>query len=127
MSRAQCLELMRTESVGRIGVSIGALPVVLPINYILVAEDVVFRTIPGTRLDAAAKNTVVAFEVDSCAPNGSSGWSVLVQGRCSEVTVSPKVDALALRAWASVGGVATRWVRIESSFLSGRRFWHQVS
>lgn len=77
LSRAQCLELMGTEAVGRIGVSIGALPVVLPVNYILVTEDVVFRTIPGTKLDAAARHAVVAFEVDKYAPDGSCGWSVL--------------------------------------------------
>lgn len=130
LSRAQCLELLTTEVVGRVGVSIAALPVVLPVNYILVVEDVVFRTISGTKLDSATRNAVVAFEVDKYAPDGSWGWSVLVQGRCAEVTAaSGDVADLAkssLRAWAFDDGVATRWVRVESSFVSGRRFRRQV-
>ena len=86
-----------------------------------------FRTIPGTKLDAAAANTVVAFQVDSYAPDGTSGWSILVQGVSSEITDPADLLALAdipLRAWAFDIRVATRLVRIESSFVSGRRFRH---
>ena len=67
----------------------------------------------------------MAFEVDSYAPDGSSGWSVLVQGFCSEITDPAQRAALAespLRAWAFDAGVAARFVRIEMSFVNGRRF-----
>lgn len=57
LTRAQCLELIATVPVGRIGVSIRALPVILPVNFVLVGENIVFRTIPGTKLDAAAANS----------------------------------------------------------------------
>lgn len=128
LTRAQCLELMATVPVGRIGVSVRALPVILPVNFVLVGENIVFRTIPGTKLAAAAANTVVAFQVDSYAPDGTSGWSVLVQGVSSEITDPADLLALAdipLRAWAFDISVATRLVRIESSFVSGRRFRHR--
>jgi uncharacterized protein len=125
LARGECLELMATVPVGRIGVSIGALPVILPVNFALVGGSIVIRTVPGTKLDAAARHVVVAFEVDSYAPDGSSGWSVLVQGFCGEVTDPVERAALAAgapRTWAFGDGVAQRFVRIEASFVNGRRF-----
>lgn len=125
LNRSRCLELMLSEPVGRIGVSIRAVPVILPVNFALVREKIVFRTIPGTKLDAAAAGAVVAFEVDSYSPDGTSGWSVLVQGPCSEITDPADLaamEAIPLRAWAFNEGVAQRLVRIETAFVSGRRF-----
>ncbi len=125
LHRGECLKLIATVRVGRIGVSIGALPSILPVNFALVGTNIFIRTVPGTKLDAATRRAVVAFEVDSYAPDGSSGWSVLVQGVCSE-SIDPKEHALVagsqLRAWAFDNGVADRFVRIEASFVNGRRF-----
>jgi uncharacterized protein len=125
LDRGECLRLMATVPVGRIGVSIGALPAILPVNFSLVGTSIVIRTVPGTKLDAATSHAVVAFEVDSYAPDGASGWSVLVQGFCSEITdpgERASVAASRLRAWSFDEGVADRLVRIEASFVSGRRF-----
>lgn len=125
LNRTRCFELLSSVPVGRIGVSIRGLPVILPVNFALVGEAIVFRTIPGTKLDAAAARAVVAFEVDSYSPDGTSGWSVLVRGPCSEITDSAElaaVEAIPLRAWAFHEGVAQRLVRIETSFVTGRRF-----
>ena len=125
LDRSECLRLLTTVPVGRIGVSINALPVILPVNFALVGTNIVIRTVPGTKLDAATRRAVVAFEVDSYAPDGSWGWSVLVQGVCSEVTDAAERAALAasqLRPWAFQDGVAERVVRIETSFVNGRRF-----
>ena len=124
LDRNRCLELMLNVPVGRMGVTIRALPVILPVNFALVGEKIVFRTIPGTKLDAAAAGAVVAFEVDSYSPDGTSGWSVLVQGPCFEITDPAELaamKAIPLRAWA-LKGVAQRLVCIETSFVTGRRF-----
>lgn len=124
LSRNECLEHLRHSSVGRVGVSIGALPVVLPVNYVVHREDVVFRTVRGTKLDTAIAGSVVAFEVDAYAPDGSSGWSVMVQGRASEITEPALLDAarlLPLRSWA-LGGTADRYVRVETGRITGRSF-----
>ncbi len=125
LNRNACLELMPTVPVGRIGISITALPVILPVNFALVGEKIVFRTIPRTKLDAAAVGAVVAFEVDSYSPDGTSGWSVLVQGRCSKITDPAELaalEAIPWRAWAFNKGVAQRLVCIETSFVTRRRF-----
>lgn len=125
LDRDECLRLLASVPVGRVGVTIDALPAVLPVNFVVVGPHIVFRTVPGTKLDAAATHAVVAFEVDSYAPDGSWGWSVMVQGFCSEVKGAAERAALAaspLRAWAFGDGVADRFIRVEVSFVSGRRF-----
>lgn len=125
LDRRQCVELLVRVPVGRVGVVIRALPAILPVNFVLVDSHIVFRTIPGTKLDAAIANAVVAFEVDSYAPDGTWGWSVLVQGMASEITDPAALAALAdipLHPWAFHERVARRFVRIEMSFVSGRRF-----
>jgi nitroimidazol reductase NimA-like FMN-containing flavoprotein (pyridoxamine 5'-phosphate oxidase superfamily) len=130
LDRAECLRLLETVPVGRLAVTIGALPAILPVNFAIVGDRIVVRTVPGTKLDAATMHAVVAFEADSYAPDGSSGWSVMVQGLCSEVVEPAELTALGaspLRAWAFDEGAATRFVRIDLSFVSGRRFRRRPS
>src|SRR5262249_23502314 len=59
-----CLARLGGNGVGRVAVSVGALPAVLPVNYARRGRDVYFRTAAGTKLAAAVQNAVVAFEVD---------------------------------------------------------------
>jgi hypothetical protein len=101
-----------------------ALPVVLPVNFSLFDNDIVFRTAAGTKFHAASQGAVLAFEADGYELDGMSGWSVLVQG-ASRVVNEPmellQVGALTLEPWA-LDGAADRYVRIASSRVSGRRF-----
>jgi nitroimidazol reductase NimA-like FMN-containing flavoprotein (pyridoxamine 5'-phosphate oxidase superfamily) len=72
LSREGGLKLLPTQSVGRIGITVQALPV----NFGLLGEAVVFRTIPGTNLDAATSTAVVAFVCDGVSGLLSSPpWS----------------------------------------------------
>ena len=91
LSSEECLEYLARKPVGRIAVSVQALPVILPVNYVMREGDVVFRTNSGTKLAAATAGTVVAFEVDHYDHNGRNGWSVLIQGRAAEI-VRPRRD-----------------------------------
>ena len=86
LSRARCLDLLATAGLGRVGVSVRALPVILPVSYAVMGETVVFQTAPGSKLTAAMRRSVVAFEADRCDPCGAWGWSVLVQGVASLVS-----------------------------------------
>jgi uncharacterized protein len=129
LSRNQCLRLLSSVKVGRVGVSIGALPVILPVNFVVVRENIVFHTVPGTKLDAATAHAVVAFEGDDYAEDGSWGWSVLIQGIASEITGAPEHDDMRvalLRAWAFRGGLANRTIRIDPTFISGKGFGQVV-
>src|SRR5689334_22383998 len=85
LDRAECMALLGFAALGRISISSGALPTILPVNYRLVDDQILFRTARGTKLDAATENAVVAFEVDDIDPVNHAGWSVVVTGVAREV------------------------------------------
>jgi uncharacterized protein len=124
LAPAECLRLLASVTVGRVGVTIDALPAVLPVNFVMSEGAVVFRTVPGTKLDAATAGAVVAFEVDAHGTaERPGGWSVLVRGIARELTKPSelaKARALPLTPWAWDRG-AERFVRIEPTVLTGRR------
>ena len=64
LTEDQARGLLATGEVGRIGITIGALPAIFPVNYRLVDGSIVFRTAPGSKMSAAADGAVIAFEVD---------------------------------------------------------------
>ncbi len=123
LDRDECLRLLATQTVGRIGITVQALPVVLPVNFELLDGSIVFRTAAGTKLDAATNSVVVAFEVDSIDPHARSGWSVLVIGRASRVAAGEVERAgLQIDAWP-LDGRTSHYVRIDGSRISGRRVY----
>jgi len=119
----ECLELLRSGSVGRIAVVNHGRPLIFPVNYVLEDRTVAFRTDPGTKLDAATLGEV-AFEIDSVDEELKEGWSVVVQGVGREVTGatdpwSERLTARELAPWAA--GAKEHWVAIASPTFSGRR------
>ena len=125
LTRPECMEHLRRVSIGRIGASIDALPVILPVHFALFLENsVLFRTIPGTKLDAATVGAVVAFQADAQDPFGGTHWSVLLQGIASSVTdqsVELEARSIPIKPWTAVHR-EQRLGRIEATNLSGRRF-----
>ena len=123
LSRDHCLRLMRRRTIGRVVLSVDALPAAFPVNYALLDDDVVFRSGPGTKLSAALDGAVVAFQVDSIDPVRQSGWSVLVRGEASVVRAPEELTRagrLGLRP--SAPGDHPFFVRVRSQLVSGRRF-----
>ena len=123
LDRTECLRLLASRTLGRIGLSADALPLVLPVNYRLVGGQIYVRTVRGTKLSAATCNAVVAFEVDDIAEDGT-GWSVLVTGVAREVPDGDPAVAEAVRdapvaRWIAAQG--SRLVSISLDMLSGRR------
>jgi nitroimidazol reductase NimA-like FMN-containing flavoprotein (pyridoxamine 5'-phosphate oxidase superfamily) len=121
LSESECLAMAARRPIGRVAVSVGALPGVFPVTFCFVGRDVVFRTAAGTKLAAAVRGTIVAFEVDDFDAIGHVGWSVLIVGEASEVSASDvaELEPLPVRAWAR--GVRDHVVRIRSDVVSGRR------
>jgi Pyridoxamine 5'-phosphate oxidase len=63
----------------------------------------VFRTDPGSKLDAVAGGARVAFEVDAVDEGSRTGWSVVVRGQAAEVArraALERLRALPLYPWA---------------------------
>jgi nitroimidazol reductase NimA-like FMN-containing flavoprotein (pyridoxamine 5'-phosphate oxidase superfamily) len=122
LSRDACLRLLATATLGRVGVSVDALPRVLPVNFRFDGGRILIRTGTGTKLDAAADNAVVAFEVDEIDPVAHTGWSVVVTGMARELTDAGELAAAQappLARWAP--GSGHRLIAISTDLVSGRR------
>jgi nitroimidazol reductase NimA-like FMN-containing flavoprotein (pyridoxamine 5'-phosphate oxidase superfamily) len=122
LSTDECLDLLRSRTLGRVAVQIGDAPAILPVNYALLDDEVVFRTDPGTKLSAALMRTMVAFEVDDADPVTHAAWSVLVVGYSEQVRDRAnlaRVDALGLEPWVTEG--LDFVVHIRTRTISGRR------
>jgi uncharacterized protein len=113
--------LLGEVGVGRVGLSIGSLPVILPVNYVIDGPRLVFRTGEGSKLDAAVRNAVVCVEVDHIEPRWKSGWSVLVTGQAHHIAeddVSEEARQV-LVPWALSAGDS--YVAVPLDLVSGRR------
>jgi nitroimidazol reductase NimA-like FMN-containing flavoprotein (pyridoxamine 5'-phosphate oxidase superfamily) len=125
LTEEQARELLAGGEVGRVGITIGALPAIFPVNYRVVDGAIVYRTSPGSKLSAAVEGAVVAFEVDDYQLADRTGWSVLAVGVARVVddpSVVSRVTDAGLQPLAD--GVRSAIVRIEPTFLSGRRIVH---
>ena len=126
LTEEESIELLAQAEVGRVGITMGALPAIFPVNYRWIDGTIVFRTSPGSKLSAALNNCVVAFEVDDYSATDRTGWSVLVVGRASvshDLDTTLKVLAADLVPFAD--GHRTSIVRIEPGLISGRRIVHE--
>jgi nitroimidazol reductase NimA-like FMN-containing flavoprotein (pyridoxamine 5'-phosphate oxidase superfamily) len=126
LDREECLALLAQDVIGRLAVISGIGPVIFPVNYALDGDVVVFRTAPGTKLDAGPR-APASFEIDSFDRETRSGWSVVVVGRLEEATpfdaaVLERVQNLPVEPWAQ--GDKPHWVRLVPTRITGRRVDH---
>lgn len=122
LDREECLALLVTAPIGRVVFTDRALPAVQPVNFALDRGEVVFRTAPGTKLAAATRNAVVAFEADEFDPLTRTGWSVVVTGAARETRDPADIAHLARTLsdpWAP--GERQHYVRISPQLVTGRR------
>jgi len=124
LGRTECLALLATTHVGRIAVSAQALPLIAPVRFVIDGDHIVISIRSGTTLDAATRDTVVAFEADG--PDGLDGgstvlWSVHVNGIARHVTKAVELRRLAeLPLPSRTFGRPQRLVTISTDRLSGR-------
>lgn len=119
----ECLHLLRTRRVGRLAFIVEDRPMVLPVNYAVQGDVVVFRTGEGSKLDAAVE-AKVSFEVDDVDDASGSGWSVVVQGVARDITEDADWFAESLRQAADPTWLPSppgHYVRIDPTSISGRR------
>jgi uncharacterized protein len=122
LTDTECRRLLAERHLGRLALTDPDGPVVFPVNYALHEGAVVFRTDPGSKLDAIAGGATVAFEVDAVDEGSRTGWSVVVRGRAAEVSEPADLDrlhGLPLYPWAP--GAKARYVRIRPVSVTGRR------
>ena len=118
----ECWDLLRQSVVGRLAVTVDGHPDIFPVNPIVDHGTIVFRTAAGTKL-AATKGKEVAFEVDGYDAETARAWSVVVKGRAVEIIEREEtLRALRLPLFPWQSGRKPRFVRIEATALTGRRF-----
>jgi hypothetical protein len=127
LTEEECMLRLGRGGVGRVAVTVNALPAIFPVNFAVLDGDIVFRSGPGTKLAAATGGAVVAFEVDHSDPISHEGWSVMVVGpshRIADPVEHQAAKALPLRSWAPANDDV--FIRIEGRIVTGRQITHQV-
>ena len=118
-----CLRLLAAVSVGRVGFVANGEVVVLPVNFVMDGQAVVFRTASGSKLFGAEDKSAVAFEADNYDDITESGWSVLVNGRAEVMEDDAEIGRLSqlgLQPWPSALD-RPFWIRISPTSVTGRR------
>jgi len=118
----ECWMLLRGAPVGRLAVVRAGEPEVFPVNHLVDHGTLVFRTAPGTKLDAATGQRV-AYEADGLDLPSGKAWSVVCKGRAHPVVAFREVvdsGAVPVHAWQA--GPKPVFVRIVVDSISGRRF-----
>jgi nitroimidazol reductase NimA-like FMN-containing flavoprotein (pyridoxamine 5'-phosphate oxidase superfamily) len=118
-----CFGLLGSTPVGRIGFLAGGEVVILPVNFLVDGQDVVFRTAQGSKLSSIEVGHYVGFEADTYDPVTHAGWSVAISGLAEIVEdddEAARLDACGMVSWIGQGADLV-WVRIRPSSVSGRR------
>jgi nitroimidazol reductase NimA-like FMN-containing flavoprotein (pyridoxamine 5'-phosphate oxidase superfamily) len=120
MPAGECRDLMGSTSVGRVALVDEDGPVVLPVNYVLDGETVLFRTSPANSIARHLDDSRVAFEVDEFDDYTQSGWSVVLRGVASFVADDELArDQRRPFPWAD--GARPLLVRVTPVSVTGRR------
>ncbi len=122
LTSAECLSLLRTAAFGRLVFTEGALPAVLPVNFVLDPAGIVLRTAATSAVARSADGAVVALQADDVDPRLRTGWSVTVVGRARmarEVCEVARLATLPLQPW--VAGERNTFVVVEFGLVTGRR------
>lgn len=121
LSEDDCWQRLGTHGIGRVGLTVGSTPVVLPVNFLVDGRTVVYRTEVGGPA-AADDGGPLAFEADHIDAHVSRGWSVLITGTAEHITAPDVVEALATRPGARpwAGGKRDLWIRVRPGQVTGR-------
>jgi nitroimidazol reductase NimA-like FMN-containing flavoprotein (pyridoxamine 5'-phosphate oxidase superfamily) len=128
LEEAECLQLISPGGVGRIAFTGRFGPTVLPVNYKLIDNTIVFRTTQDSPTDEDLRTGIahaeykVAFEIDDFDVSDRAGWSVLVQGAVHHVDSEAEQASLlaaGVEAWPE--GDREHFIRITPTRITGRR------
>jgi len=121
LSRQECFELLAEKVVGRVAYVNDDGPVVLPVNYVVDQETVLFRTSAEGPLAAHVQEGTVAFQVDEADEVTESGWSVLLRGVAALEHRTGTTPSNYPRPSPWVQGSRNLVVRISPHVVTGRR------
>ena len=119
----ECLELLNAGLVGRVAMSTPVGPRIVPLNYAMHEDAIVFRTSPYSELGTYGRDTDLAFEIDYLDYEKHQGWSVVAIGR-SEIISDPDELNVIRHGWDPTpwaAGTRHLYLRLRWRDLTGRR------
>jgi len=122
LDELECRRLLCLAVIGRLAYTEGALPAIQPVHFTVHKDRVLIPTSAGSKVAAASRGAVVAFEVDDFDPENRTGWNVTVVGPAQVVSAPADVavlDRLGVAAWAPAD--APCYIAIETTLVRGRR------
>lgn len=122
LSEEESWNLLSSRTLGRLVTCVDGYPEIFPVNFVVQRRTILFRTADfATKLFTVVLNAHVVFEADDY--NVSEGWSVVVKGIAAALNTSEEIaeaERAQLLPWTA--GSKPRYVRIDPSGISGRRF-----
>ena len=120
LDQEECWEALRADEFGRLAYRLGDEVNLVPLNYAVDGDTLLFRTAEGSKLLGIVMNPDVVFEID--AYDEDSAQSVIVRGRARllEEDEAHRADTTRLRPW--VPTLQYNVVEIEPIKITGRRF-----
>ena len=118
---AESWSRLRGQELGRLVTHVGGVIDIFPVNYVVDADELVFRTAEGSKLLELTINDEVLFEVDD--HTDADAWSVVVRGTARRLETDDEVqhaDSLPLKPW--IPTLKHNYVRIAPHEVTGRAF-----
>jgi nitroimidazol reductase NimA-like FMN-containing flavoprotein (pyridoxamine 5'-phosphate oxidase superfamily) len=118
----ECRRLLGSAVIGRLAYTEGALPAIQPVHFTMHDGQVLIPTRVGSKLAAASRGAVVAFEVDEFDTRTRTGWNVTVVGPAQVLGDPAEVaalEALGIRAWAPADRPC--FITVDLALVRGRR------
>jgi nitroimidazol reductase NimA-like FMN-containing flavoprotein (pyridoxamine 5'-phosphate oxidase superfamily) len=125
----ECLTLLGESVVGRVAMVTPVGLRLLPVNYTMYEDEIIFRTSPSSELGTYAVGSELAFEIDHLDHEKHEGWSVVALGT-AEIIDDPKELADIKRHWDPqpwAPGLRHLYLRIVWRDITGRRIGSEVS
>ena len=123
MTVEECLELLQAGVVGRVALATPVGPRIIPVNYAMYGDSIVFRTAPYSELGTYGWNSDIAFEIDNIDYDKHQGWSVVATGRVQLVDDPEEVADIRRtwdpRPWAA--GQRNLYMKLTWRDITGRR------
>lgn len=123
LSTEESLELLATQTFGRLVVRRKDDMDLFPLNYVVHEGSIYFRTAEGSKLFTVSLNHDVLFEADFVDKDAQKAWSVVVKGDAEVLTSRADINAadeLPLKPWLPT--LKYNYVRITPNDVSGRHF-----
>jgi nitroimidazol reductase NimA-like FMN-containing flavoprotein (pyridoxamine 5'-phosphate oxidase superfamily) len=123
LNEAECHDRLATATVGRVSVTIRALPIIVPVSYGYLGGSVILSMANGPAQRAVALGHVIALGVDN-ANLDEAQWAILIIGQATAITdptARTEYQRLGLTAHADSATAASHYLQLRPDIISGYR------